>query len=199
MARSSVLTHIDAAHRAGSDSVDQGYLSFEPDTRVQDSGANLSRGRPFLTSTVIDMFRSRQILPVLAVLTGIYSGCGTASGPSSPEASADLFKQNLLTEVGELFRVYKSDTGKPPKSLADFARYEPGLPGGYQAIKDKEVTVLWGAGLEEGATDKVLAYEKSTPTTGGTVVMQDGVTVKKLTAEEFESAPKAPGKAEVTK
>jgi len=131
----------------------------------------------------------------LIVILGMSTGCGsgTQSAPTPVEAQ-DKFQQIALEETGEMFKFRKGDTGKPPKSAADFARYEPGLPGGYSSVKNGDIVVVWGAETQDGATDKVLAYEKKAPESGGYVLMQDGTTVKKLTAEEFKSAPKAGGK-----
>jgi hypothetical protein len=54
--------------------------------------------------------------------------------------------------------------------------------------------VLWGTPLKgEGQTGKdeeVLAYQKEVPAQGGYVLLSAG-TVKKMSASEFQSAPKA--------
>jgi hypothetical protein len=46
--------------------------------------------------------------------------------------------------------------------------------------------------IPEGQTSSaILAYIKTVPDRGGNVLMEDGRTIKKLTAEEFRAAPKA--------
>jgi hypothetical protein len=57
------------------------------------------------------------------------------------------------------------------------------------AIRTGDVVYIWGAGYADGAK-QVVAYEKKAPTEGGYVLLQDG-TVKKMTADEFKSAPQA--------
>ncbi len=42
--------------------------------------------------------------------------------------------------------------------------------------------------------DAVLAYRKTVPEQGGQVLMQDGWTIKSMTADEFKAAPKAGGR-----
>jgi hypothetical protein len=70
------------------------------------------------------------------------------------------------------------------------------MPTGYLELKSGKIIALWGARLSDGDADKVYAYEKATPESGGFVLMADGKTIKKMTAEEFKSAPKAAGQAE---
>ena len=68
------------------------------------------------------------------------------------------------------------------------------FPAAVASIKSKEVLVYWGVGISDGpeAASTVLAYHKDVPEKGGEVLMQDG-TAKKMTAEEFQAAPKPAG------
>ena len=55
--------------------------------------------------------------------------------------------------------------------------------------------VLWGSGVQgEGEAaaggGEVVAYEKDVPASGGYVLLTSGQ-VKKMTADEFQAAPKA--------
>ena len=75
--------------------------------------------------------------------------------------------------------------------MAELTKYQMGWPSGYKSVKEGTIIVVWGAPLQEGVTDKVLAYEKQVAESGGFVLMQDGKTVKKMTADEFKAAPKA--------
>ena len=51
--------------------------------------------------------------------------------------------------------------------------------------------VIWGVKVRDGASgSNVVAYEKDTATKGGVVLLENGE-LKKLSAEEFQAAPKA--------
>jgi hypothetical protein len=121
-------------------------------------------------------------------------GCSSAESVNTdgkpPEA-------DVLGEVAGLISSYSGEFRKAPQKLSDLARYEPGYPLGFQALKSGDIEVVWGARMtiEEGSggysgTADVVAYQKQTPTGGGLVLLQNG-DVKQMTAEEFKSAPKA--------
>lgn len=139
------------------------------------------------------MARGIRIALTFVVLAS--AGCGTGTPELAPaEAEAD-HRSGILGEVGEMLVLARADRGgKPPSKLADLARYETGFPSGYGRLESGDVLLLWDAPLEEGTADKILAYEKAAPESGGYVLMQDGTTVKSLTAEEFQAASKAPGR-----
>ena len=64
----------------------------------------------------------------------------------------------------------------------------------YEILGDSgDLIVQWGAPLspEGEAAEAILAYVKTVPEQGGNVLMQDGKTIKKMTADEFKTAPKA--------
>ena len=140
------------------------------------------------------MLRMVRMGLVLACLNMVIAGCGSGTVALSPDAAKDDIQKTTLREVGEMLTLYKASNGKPPESIADLSKYEAGFQLGYLRTQDGTIVVLWGAPLSETGTDKVLAYEKTAPETGGYVLIQDGQTVKKMTADEFKSAPKAPGK-----
>jgi hypothetical protein len=117
----------------------------------------------------------------------------------TPESTEDRARKFAMTELGDLLDLRASDTGKPAARAADFKKYEMVYTAAYPRVKNQEIVVLFGAPIDKGASDKVLAYEKDVPTSGGYVLMQDGTTVKTMTAEEFKDAPKAPGTAPQTK
>lgn len=130
---------------------------------------------------------------VLGGVLGSVFGCSSEPKPLAADAAAEQGRRSMMQELGEMLHLYKGDYNKPPKAVADLTKFEAGFQIGYLRLKDGEIVLLWGAPLQEGATDKILAYEKAAPEAGGYVLMQDGVTVKKLTADEFKAAPKAPG------
>ena len=65
-------------------------------------------------------------------------------------------------------------------------------PTGFQALESGDCIAVWGAGISDaaGAGSAVLVYDKNVPQQGGYVLMQNGE-VKKMTAQEFQAAPKA--------
>jgi hypothetical protein len=119
------------------------------------------------------------------------AGCGSSGGGGSFEAAPDNGERYALVEVGEILRNRKLDTTTPPRNQADIARYENAGPTAFNKIQKGEIVVRWGANPQDGTADHVLAYEKQTPQSGGFVLMQDGTTVKKMTPQEFQAAPKA--------
>ncbi|AGA25233.1 hypothetical protein [Singulisphaera acidiphila] len=140
------------------------------------------------------MIRAIGAIVIMGTLIGITSGCGAgASTPSSTTAGTESFQHNTLSEVAELLTIQKDDAKKPPQNATAFQKYRVGFPNGFKSISDGDVVVVWGATIQDGASDKVIAYEKQTPELGGFVLMQDGTTIKKMTADQFKSASKAAG------
>jgi hypothetical protein len=118
------------------------------------------------------------------------SGCG----PTNHPVTTDEVKDNALSDVGELYRVYTAQKKKPPGRFADFKPMEPMSPVGYHALERGELIVRYQATLpdtEEGPSkgpgDEVLAYEKDVPSSGGKVLMIDR-TIRTMTADEFKAA-----------
>jgi hypothetical protein len=127
---------------------------------------------------------------ILTAVLALAAGC-ESSGGGGFEASPDNGDRYALTEVGEILRNRMLDTTQPPRSQDDIGRYENAGPTGFGRVKKGEIVVLWGTNPKDGASDQILAYEKKTPLAGGFVLMQDGLTVKKLTPDEFRAAPKS--------
>ena len=130
--------------------------------------------------------------PVRCVMlaTGL---CLLASCSSRPrERAAPEF--GLLQEVNDLLHSSAGALARPPAKLDDLSKHKSIYPRGYEAVQSGAVVVLWGAALkgegDAGKDEAVLAYEKTTPTEGGYVLLSAG-TVKKMTATEFNTAPKA--------
>jgi hypothetical protein len=128
-------------------------------------------------------------LLVLAAELGLLAGCSSSNpGKDAPP------EYGVLQEVNELLRAAAGAGKRPPARLADLDRYQATFPRAYEAVKSGNVVVLWGAGQkgesEAGKDESVLAYEKTVPTEGGYVLLSAG-TVKKMTAAEFNAAPKA--------
>ena len=130
----------------------------------------------------------RIILAVLA--SALASGCGSG-GFSTPADPKDLAYQGIMNEVADLLLNRKMEGPRPPSDVKDLEKYRVGWPNGFKQIQQGDIVVAWGAPLVEGASDSILAHQKQCPDSGGFVLMQDGTTIKKLTADEFKSAKKA--------
>jgi hypothetical protein len=59
----------------------------------------------------------------------------------------------------------------------------------YPRIESGEYVVNWGVGISAGTANRAIAYEKLTPTSGGAVLLGDGI-VKHVTAAEFQALAK---------
>jgi len=127
----------------------------------------------------------------LCVAISLVVGC-SSSGPGHGEAGSPAVIP--LQEVGDLLRAVPGSANRPAARLADFDPFQSMYSKGYDAVKTGEVIVLWGATIkgegEKGGDEAVAAYEKSAPSAGGYVLLTSGE-VKKMTAAQFQSAPKA--------
>ncbi len=130
---------------------------------------------------------SRRAL-VVTMLGLMLSGCG-----GTPEFKDMPSDERGLKQFAELYRNYTTKNKRGPKSLKELAIKGQGHPIAQQMLNSGELIVQWGAPLvaENENADAVLAYIKTVPEQGGNVLMQDGWTIKTMTAEEFKSAPKA--------
>ena len=125
----------------------------------------------------------------VVVVAGFAALPGCSSRP--PGVTAPEFAE--LQEVSDLLHAAAGAAGRPPARLEDLNRYQSLFPRGYAAVKSGDVVVLWGTPLkgegEVGKDEVVVAYEKAVPADGGFVLLSAG-TVKKMTAAEFNAAPK---------
>jgi hypothetical protein len=121
-------------------------------------------------------------------------GLALVAGCSSRPVERAAPEYSLLQEVNDLLHSSAGALGRPPAKLDDLGKHKSIYPRGYEAVQSGAVVVLWGAALkgegEAGKDEAVLAYEKATPIDGGYVLLSAG-TVKKMTADEFNIAPKA--------
>jgi hypothetical protein len=118
----------------------------------------------------------------------ILSGCG---GP--PEIVAISSDERGLKELSGIYRDFTSKSKRPPKTLKELNVKGQQNPIAVTMIKSGDLMVEWGAPLtpEGEVAHAILAYLKKVPEQGGNVLMQDGKTIKMMTADEFKAAPKA--------
>ncbi len=125
-----------------------------------------------------------------AIVASIAWGCGR---PAAPPLAEQPPEQTALRQVGEMYATFAEQHGRPPRGEADLATYAPAFSHGSMALVNRQVVVAWGAGLVPGS-GSVLAHEKDVAKAGGPVLLQDGETIRVMTADEFKAAPKAGGK-----
>jgi hypothetical protein len=126
----------------------------------------------------------------LALLGISAPGCGPSQVANSPE----VYDFGTFEEVAGLYRSATGMRKKPPTSLADLSRSRDNFMNGYQAIEKGDIIVIWGVTplAEDSPTDEVLAYKSDVSTKGGPVLLKN-LTTKKMSADEFNNAPKATG------
>lgn len=129
---------------------------------------------------------------LLGGLIALASGCGGTQVGSSQQGD-----RLALNEVAEVYRLYSADHQGPPQKFKDLESLRPAGPKGVESLRSGDVVLLYGAAmpdLTEGpastSSDKILAYDKKVPESGGDVLLLDR-TIKSMSAEEFKSAPKA--------
>jgi hypothetical protein len=120
---------------------------------------------------------------VLALLIG----CASETPPPPPPSAEEGLK-----ELVNVYRYIEYSKLPPPRKPEDFGDYWDSMPTAFDRIKQGEFIVAWGIGRSAapGAGNQILVYEKKAPSEGGAVLLRDG-TVKVLTADEFNAAPKA--------
>jgi hypothetical protein len=154
---------------------------------------------PCLSSCSISYFSSEEIeMPsqtsltrraLLSTLLAVISaGCG-----SQVDIRAIPSEERGLKELGSIYSNFTTKKKRGPKTLTELNVKGQQFPIAVEMIKSGDLVVQWGAPLSRTgqAADTVLAYVKTAPQQGGYVLMQDGTTVKKMTADEFNAAPKA--------
>jgi hypothetical protein len=120
------------------------------------------------------------------------AGCSSKHGGEVGEAAGAPIS---LVELNDLLHI-GAGNGRLATKLSDFDREKGKFPRGYEAVKNGDIVVLWGAPpkgegeVEKGTTQEIVAYEKNVPTEGGYVLLSGG-TIKKMSVSDFNSAPKA--------
>ena len=130
----------------------------------------------------------RHALTLLVTSGLLLTGC---SEPDTFEAGS--IDQVGLAEIAAVYRGFTKKNQRAPVSFKEIQSLEQGFPTAIDKLRSGEIVLLWGrpTSSEGEASRTVLAYTKDTATSGGPVLMLDGKTIKSLTAEEFELAPKA--------
>ncbi len=142
------------------------------------------------------MTRTIRAVLILVPILGFLAGCGTGEGkPATGAERVENVKNAAFDELSQMLTLRNEDSKEPFHKTTELARYEKLLPIACHKVKTGEIVLILGAPVSEGASDTIVAYEKEAPSTGGYVLMQDAKTIKKMSAEEFKTAGKAPGTA----
>jgi len=138
----------------------------------------------------MNLFAKSPLL-ILAIASCLVVGCGAPTVENSPA----VYENNALSEVRDMYELYTQTKHKAPRGPRDFeAMFSDGNPTGVAAIKQGNVVVIWDVKLNEDrdadSADEVLAFVSDVPENGGFVLMKNR-SIKKMTPEEFNAAPKA--------
>jgi hypothetical protein len=132
----------------------------------------------------------RKSIVMVCCLALLAAGCGGSNRPPTPDET----EEGALGQVGNLLLYYQSAKNKPPEKLADLASVKQMGTNGYEAIRDGQIVLRYGASLPDtkeepgGApSDEVVAYQSQVPESGGKVLLLNR-TVKTMTADQFKSA-----------
>jgi predicted small lipoprotein YifL len=121
----------------------------------------------------------------LVVAVAALTGCGDGkTGPTAPTGD------QTAGDVAEMLKEFTAATKRGPNSAADMTDAPASHPVGHAAVASGEYVVVWKVPVSASGGGTVLAYPKNAGSAGGAVVMLDG-SVKVMTAEEFNAAPKA--------
>ena len=112
----------------------------------------------------------------------------------APASPLDRLRaSNDLKALVLAYHQHLDQKAKPPAGPEDLAPLLAGEDRLLQALRQGQYVFIYKASLAKmtaGTSNTVLAYEKDAPTKGGLVAMADG-SVKTMTPQEFQAAPKA--------
>jgi hypothetical protein len=129
---------------------------------------------------------------------GISLGLMLAGCRGEPDSTPIAPDEQGIRELAALYRDFSRKSKRGPKSLKELQGQgqRQGYPNAFEMLKAGELIVRWGTPLSPKGEmpDAVLAYLKAVPEQGGSVLMQDGLTIKTMTADEFNATPKPAGR-----
>lgn len=125
---------------------------------------------------------------LLVLLPLVAAGCGGRGGGKGPDPQEALLREVWLLYNGGPKAMRRS----PPAKLTDLRDQAKMHPHGYTALQQGDIVLAWGADLSKIADPQntILAYGRDVPQSGGLVLMADG-SIKHMTPEAFQAAPKA--------
>lgn len=141
---------------------------------------------------------------VIAMVVLFVAGCSKAKkseGSKDAQAAAAAKKQEIgdFKQLGLMYHSYlDANKDEPPASVDDFIKFAGAnqqLLQVLQKVKSGQYVIVWGLKKNELVKNvsSIVGYEKIASTNGGVVMLGSG-RAKYLTAAEFQSTPKVPGK-----
>jgi hypothetical protein len=105
-------------------------------------------------------------------------------------------KANQLKVIGIWYHNYHDANAKGPSGPQDLQQFAAEDPAALQALQAGQFVIIWNVKISDvtksgqSVADVVLGYDSVVPSSGGGVLFVDG-SVKQLTAQDFQQAPKA--------
>ncbi|HMP02574.1 MAG TPA: hypothetical protein PKD86_02750 [Gemmatales bacterium] len=137
--------------------------------------------------------QGRLYLLLFTLLPLMLPGCSEPPQPTGTEpASAELFA------VGVAYRRFCQQYGRPPMQAGDLRPFLGDTPAGQDAADHLilgDIVFHFGVSVtdmqrQSGASATILGYQRAVPQVGGWVLLGD-TGVRKMSAEEFSTTPKA--------
>jgi len=117
------------------------------------------------------------------------SGCSGEGGGGGGGAGYD----KELRAIGLAYHDYFSANNKGPMTADDLAKNLSDQKA-LSLLRSGDIVFIWNVhliqGMPDGTVNTIVAYEKQVPEKGGVVLFGDGA-VRKVSADEYNKAPKA--------
>lgn len=137
----------------------------------------------------------------LALIFGVLFLAGCSGGRSGggggfPDPRQEQRDSNDLRQLGIAFHSINDSERKGPSKPEDLSRYVENDQRLIGRLKSGEIVFIYGVSLTdilnsgEGTVNTIIAYVKDAPSNGGLVLFADA-SFRKLSADEFNKAPKA--------
>lgn len=126
---------------------------------------------------------------LLLMALSVVSGCSSEPSPSGSSAGTPQAHDGL-EDLARLLKSVKARGGAPPRTPADFAKYDVEFPAAGTLIQNGTITYLPGGTIDESVNPaQLVAMQADADKTGGWVLLSTGE-VQDLSAAEVAALPK---------